>query len=278
MPLLRSGFELQFEEIRAGAPALGRAALLPWDIEIFGFPVASYRVEADKVLNEAARKDLAVHFHSWMTRHHVSVCGCVIPAGALFWKSLLPELGFRFVDFGIEAKFRDLPSAPLPPIRAALRNPEPEDHLAIEGLASRSFAHGRYFADALFPRELAQSRYRRWIANALAGANGPDRVYVLGERGNVDGFFHVAVQGQVADLRLAAIAPELQSSGIGFDLYVSVLHELKNLGVRRIVTSISAANTAVMNLYSMLGFRFAHPEMIYHWHAGLPCPTGPSSG
>ena len=54
---------------------------------------------------------------------------------------------------------------------------------------------------------------------------------------------------------------------MGFDLYISVLHELKNLGVRRIVTSISAANTAVMNVYSVLGFRFAHPQIIYHWHA-----------
>jgi len=278
MPLLRSGFELHYEEIQPGAPALGTAALLPWDTEIFGFPVASYRAGSDEALNEAARKDLAAHFYSWMTRYRVSVCGCVIPVGSLFWKSFLPELGFRFVDFGIEARLRNLPSAPLPKIRAALRSPEPEDRLAIETLAVRSFAHGRYFADPLFPRELAERRYRRWIANALDGVGGLDRVYVLGERGSVDGFFHVAVQGQVADLRLAAVAPELQSTGMGFDLYVSVLHELNKMGVRRIVTSISAANTAVMNLYSLLGFRFAHPEMIYHWHAALPRPAAPPSG
>ncbi|MGA3018755.1 MAG: GNAT family N-acetyltransferase [Bryobacteraceae bacterium] len=276
MPLLRSGFEVQFEELRAGVPALGRAAVLPWDTEIFGFPVASYRVEGDDVLDEASRKDLAAHFHSWMTRHDVSVCGCAIPAGSLFWKSFLPELGFRFVDFGIEARIRDLASVALPEARTVLRSPEPGDRAAIETLAARSFAHGRYFADALFPRELARHRYQRWIANALAVEGGPDRIYVLGERGSVDGFFHLAIQGQVADLRLAAVAPEFQGTGMGWDLYVSVLHELRRLRVRKLVTSISVANTAILNLYSMLGFRFAHPEAIYHWHAG-GTPRDPAS-
>lgn len=264
--MLRSGFEPKFEEICAGAPALGRAALLPWDTEIFGFPAASYLVDSCDALDEAAKKDLATNFYSWMTCHHVFICGCVIPAESLFWKSFLPALGFHFVDFSIEAKFRDLSSAPLPRVRVALRDPDPEDHLAIETLAAQSFAHGRYLADALFPRELALRRYRRWIASALSVANGPDHVYVLGEPGRVDGFFHVAVMGEMADLRLAAVAPELQGTGIGLELYVSVLHELKKVGVRRVVTSISAANTAVTNIYSRLGFRFARPETIYHWH------------
>jgi hypothetical protein len=34
--------------------------------------------------------------------------------------------------------------------------------------------------------------------------------------------------------------------------------------VRGVVTSISAANTAAVNVYSKLGFRFSEPELIYH--------------
>jgi hypothetical protein len=30
---------------------------------------------------------------------------------------------------------------------------------------------------------------------------------------------------------------------------------------------VPAANTGVLNLYAELGFRFAHPEVILHWHA-----------
>ena len=124
--------------------------------------VALFRV-GDEAPDNAIRKDVAPHFSSWMMHHEVSVCGCVLPAGNVFWKSFLPTLGFRFVDFAIEARLRDLSSATLPPVRAVLRNPQRGDQGAIEALAARSFAHGRYFADPLFPRDLAQRRYKRWL-------------------------------------------------------------------------------------------------------------------
>jgi hypothetical protein len=45
---------------------------------------------------------------------------------------------------------------------------------------------------------------------------------------------------------------------------------LKESGVRRVVSTISGMNTPVMNVYSMLGFRFSDPEIIYHWHVPRP--------
>jgi hypothetical protein len=90
---------------------------------------------------------------------------------------------------------------------------------------------------------------------------------VLEHQGEVKGFYHVSVEGEAADLRLAAIAPELQGTLFGLDLYTSMMTILKDLGVRRVVTSISAANTSVMNVYSMLGFRFSDPELMFHWHS-----------
>ena len=145
MPLPRNGFEPQFEEVRGGAPALGKAALLPWDTEIFGFPVALFRV-GDEAPDNAIRKDVAPHFSSWMMHHEVSVCGCVLPAGNVFWKSFLPTLGFRFVDFAIEARLRDLSSATLPPVRAVLRNPQRGDRGP-----SKLWQHGHSLMDATLP-------------------------------------------------------------------------------------------------------------------------------
>lgn len=264
MSLQRSDFAPHFEEIRAGEPAFGQAALLPWDSEIFGFPVASYRLAPEF---SAVRARLAAEFHSWMTRRAVSLCACAIPAADACGKAVLPELGFRFVDVGLEARLPNLQTARLPEQRIGVRLAAPEDGPALEALAARSFQHGRYFADALFPAELAQRRYQRWMAHALASQ---DCVYVLGEDSRIDGFLHLVRDGQTADLRLAAVAPEVQTTGLGVYLYVSVFHELKKLGVRRIVTSISAANTAVLNLYATSGFRFSNPEAIYHWHAECP--------
>jgi GNAT superfamily N-acetyltransferase len=143
----------------------------------------------------------------------------------------------------------------------------PEDHRAIEAIAGQSFAHGRYHADPFFPDELANRRYLRWVQNALSGEKPEDRVFVLGKPGEVLGFYHVTIEGEMSDLRLAAVAPHLKQTGAGVDLYAAVLHELRNLGIRRAVSTISAANSGVLNVYSLLGFRFSKPEIIYHWHA-----------
>ncbi len=156
MPLSRTGFETQLEDICAGAPAFGSAAVLPWDTEIFGFPVATYRVGVGDSPPEEARGALVASFHLWMTRHDVRVCSCSIPAESLRWKAFIPELGFRFVDFAMDA-FAALSSAALPRARAVPRLAEPGDRESITELAENSFAHGRYFADSLFSQELAQS-------------------------------------------------------------------------------------------------------------------------
>jgi GNAT superfamily N-acetyltransferase len=269
MTLIRTGYEQQFEEIRPGDSALGRACVLPWDTDIFGFPVAVYQIGTDQ-LDAAQRIEFGDAFLAWARHNQVSLCACTIPAGSRFWKSYLPELEFRFVDFLLRPFLNGLQTAPLPQARSVLRSAQRGDWEAIEAIAAQSFRHGRYHADPVFPPELADLRYRRWIRNALTGENAVDRVYVMGEPGSVQGFYHVTVEGDVSDLRLAALKPELRGTLLGFDLYVSMLQVLKSLGVRRVITSISAGNTAVMNVYSMLGFRLSEPEIVYHWHAERP--------
>jgi len=153
-----------------------------------------------------------------------------------------------------------------PSARSDLRLAAPGDIPAIERIAAGAFHHGRYHADSGFPRKLADRRYQQWIANALRHPNPEDRVYVLASDTQVDGFYHVTVQDDVADLRLAALSPELQGTLLGVDLYVSMMHVLKALGIRRISTSISAANTGVLNVYSLLGFHFSEPELLFHRH------------
>jgi N-acetylglutamate synthase-like GNAT family acetyltransferase len=88
----------------------------------------------------------------------------------------------------------------------------------------------------------------------------------MGEPGQVQGFYHLTIEGQVSDLRLAAVRPDLQGSLFGVELYVAALHVLKKSGVRRVITNLSAANTPAMSILAMLDFRFAEPEAIYHWH------------
>jgi RimJ/RimL family protein N-acetyltransferase len=270
MPLARTGYQLCFEEICPGNAVFGRASLVPWDSEIFGFPVAVYQAGAAR-LDAAEREKFMNGFAAWTGANRVSLCSCTVPANESdsLWKYYLGEAGFHFVDFSVRSTLKGLQNARLPEARTALREARTDDHEAIKAMALEAFHNGRYHADPLFPRELADKRYGRWVGNALSAETGIDRVYVMGQPGSVQGFFHVTVEEDISDLRLAAIAPALRGTLLGFDLYVSVLHLLKGLGIRRVVTSISAANTAVMNVYAMLGFSFSSPEMIFHWHRAL---------
>jgi hypothetical protein len=138
---------------------------------------------------------------------------------------------------------------------------------ALERIAGTAFRVGRYHADARFPAAMADLRYRQWVRRALTATDSGDRVYVLGSPGQARGFFHVVVAGELADLRLGAVDTSLDAGIAGFSLYAGTLAALKQIGARQAIAKIQAANTAVMNIYSALGFRFSHPEAVFHWHA-----------
>lgn len=268
MSLARSGYALHFEPLRSGDDAAGEAAVVPWDSEIFGFPVGVYKHGAAPADREAPL------LASWLDRNRIGLCSCVVPAADRPWRAALPDLGFQFVDLALRMTLNGLRKARLAEPRIVLREAAPGDRKAIEAIAEQAFDHGRYHADPWFPRDLADRRYRHWVASALDGSE-IDRIYVTGDAGRVDGFYHVTLEDGVSDLRLAAVAPHLRGTMLGFDLYLAILHTLQQLGARRVVTSISASNTAVMNVYAMLGFHFSEPEAVYHWHGPtLPARSG----
>jgi GNAT superfamily N-acetyltransferase len=273
MPQDRSGYTLRYKEVGSGDDSFGSVAIIPWDSDIFGFRVAQYRIGSDR-MEESQTAAIGEALLSWLQRNDVALCSCAIPARNAFWKTCLPGLGFQFVDLGLRVALNGLHKECLRPARFALRKAAPGDFDAIGAIAGQAFHHGRYHADPRFPSELADRRYRRWVTNALAGSNPGERLYVMGEPGNVQGFYHLALDESVSDLRLAAVAPELQGTMLGFDLYLAALHTLKELGVHRVVTTISGTNTPVINVFAMLGFRFSEPELIYHWHVPGPRPGG----
>ncbi|MFL6451863.1 MAG: GNAT family N-acetyltransferase [Bryobacteraceae bacterium] len=273
---IRSGYAAEYHDLVPEHPLLGKVSLLPWDTQTFGTPVGVYRTATDE-LDQSSRRVLSERFLSWTVQNEVTLCSCAVPPGSRFWKSFLPELEFRFVDFGLSASLNGLQRAKLPRDRTPLRVAETADCEGIGAIAAESFFHGRYHADPHFPRELADLRYRHWISRALASHSEREKVFVLGESNSIKGFYHVVIDGDTTDLRLVAISKEFQRSGLGFSLCASTLHALQERGVNRVSTSISAGNTGVLNVYSALGFMFSRPEAIYHWHnkqtnAAIPIP------
>jgi hypothetical protein len=70
-----------------------------------------------------------------------------------------------------------------------------------------------------------------------------------------------------ADLRLGAIDPQKSTGFAGILLYADSVRAVQERGAKSVFGKIAAANTPVMNVFSMLGFQFSSPEATLHWHA-----------
>jgi len=261
-------FRAEYGYLSAASPEWGKIALLPWDEEIFGFPVADFQLGStppqvqDLPSFAKALEDFSARTKAQLVSTHVK-------GEDMLTIARLVKAGFSPVEFSLVATLGNLESAKLPTRKVALRKALPEDHSSLCEIAGTAFHFGRYHTDPQFPRDLANARYVHWIRNALSGSSPDNHVFVLGPSGVVVGFMDVVVCDGRADFRLAAIDPGKSSSspGAGFLLYAESIRAVLELGARSAITKIASANTPVLNIYSMLGFRFSKPEVVLHWHA-----------
>lgn len=258
-------FQFKFRPCSASAPGWGDVAVIPWDTEIFGFPVGVYR-PADA---RALAADLAAFrrtLEAWARQQRVQLISASVPAAPGELAALLLEAGFVPVETSVHAVLNGVQRAQFLPALLPVRPAEPGDRSDIERISETAFDFGRYHADPRFPRRLADRRYQRWVVNALA-SGGNDLFYVAGLPGRILGFMHVVVDGTSADLRLAAVDRAVQGGNVGYSLYAGTLEALRRAGVRRAEGKLSPTNVGVLNVFAALGFRFSRPETAFHWHA-----------
>src|SRR6266568_17523 len=137
MLLARTGYEAQFEALAPGDPELGSAALIPWDSEIFGFPVARYRPAVP-----AAAEGFAEALRGWSEERAIGLWMCDIAVADVFWKSALTKVGFQQVDFALRCTLANLQTAAIPESRIPLRPAAEGDRKTIEQIAGTAFQHG----------------------------------------------------------------------------------------------------------------------------------------
>lgn len=263
-------FRADYVPLDMEMPGWGAVALLPWDAEVFGFPVADFR-PGDPGDIDAHRPAFARRLAHWAGQRQVELVGCRHSPSDVNLSALLDECRFRFVEVSVRAELAPLRTDRLPAARVTLRLAAPEDRGTLLSIAESAFDSGRYHADPRVPRALANVRYRFWLDNALSRPGPGTRVFALGAAGHPTGFFHVEIEAAAADLRLAAVDPAGNAGIAGFALYAGVLQALASLGVQRVSARLTATNTSVVNLYAALGFRFTEPEVVRHWHSA----TGP---
>jgi GNAT superfamily N-acetyltransferase len=242
------------------------AFVVPWDTEIFGFPVA--QVSRIEVAEGARPTGLLHQFDDWCTERDVRLVSCRLDHALLRESMALEDLGFRFVEMVYEPHLDSLAQLAEPRRVVEVSEAGSNDLVAIESIAHDAFVTGRYLLDWRLPAELSKRRYARWVRNSVGD---PAQTVIKAEvDGEVVGFFIVEPRpdGSVY-WHLTAVAPGRQGQGVGLALWQTMLQRHRAEGATSVRTTISGHNSAAVNLYARLGFAFSAPQMTFHWLRGL---------
>jgi ribosomal protein S18 acetylase RimI-like enzyme len=235
--------------------------LVPWDSEIFGFPVA--QISRMELTEGAQPGGVLREFDAWCAGQDVRLASCRLDHAQLRESMALEEVGFRFVEMVHEPRLDliDRVAAPRRVIR--IGEAAEGDLAAIEGIASSAFTTGRFLLDWRLPPELSSRRYAAWVRTSFEGE--AHTVLKAEADGEIVGFFIVETRpdGSVY-WHLTAIAPRWQGKGVGMSLWRTMLRRHRAEGATFIATTISGHNSPALNLYGRLGFKFGTAQMTFH--------------
>ena len=237
------------------------AFLVPWDSEVFGFPVAEIR-RFELAEGQDGRGALEP-FDAWCQIAGVKLASCRLDHARLRESMAVEDGGFRFIEMVHVPRFDLGRPVDRPTTRLQISEAGTEDLPRLEAIAADAFTTGRFRLDWRLPPELGDRRYASWVRTSL---DSPTQTVLKAELdGTLIGFFIVERREDgVTYWHLTAIAPEFQGRGLGLSLWQTMLDRARVSGSHAVETTISGHNSAALSLYSRLGFRFTSAQMTFH--------------
>ncbi len=248
-----------------GGAAGGRMALrdTPWDARALGRPTLDV-TDLDLACENGTGDDddLFAALEAACAERGTALVTLRLDAGRRLAIATLQAAGFRYVETVLRLRYPNLArfdgAGTRPP---PLRRPEPEDHAALIAQAAETFHFGRFAEDAAIDPEVNRRRQIDWMEGLLAGRA---EVLVTGAPPRPGAFMAFTRTDAAADLVLGGTRPDQAVLALPF--WVAILLHLKETGIRRVDTVVSAANLGVANLYARLGFQ-AHQTLVgLHLH------------
>ena len=253
-------------DIRTAAGSL-TCELVQEDTEVFGFGVGA--ITALEIPPGIDGTSLFGELDAWCEDHHIRLMSCRLDHLRLAESMTLEAHGFRFVEMVYRPRLAGLEQLAEPEERIAIREAGGDDLAAVEGIAHAAFTTGRLALDPRLDPELSRRRYANWVRTSFE--NDAHTVLAAHLADDLVGFFVVERQPDDAMYwHLTAVAPDWQGKRIGTSLWRTMLLRHQAEGIRRVETTVSGHNPAVMNLYARLGFSFAEPKMTFHWLREAP--------
>jgi len=210
----------------------------PWDSRALGIATFEIKSLSEEVLKEVVKR--SGHF--------------TVKVSPLASKKILHDYGFYYCDTLVEpycALEKFIPSENQEVLIS--RSAAVDDLVA---LSRHAFIFGRFHRDFNIEVEHADLRYIMWLKDLYNSGN----VFSLMYHDELAGFFGYSANKIV----LHALSENYRGRGLAKYLWSAACKELFSFGHHEIMSSISAANVAVLNLYASLGFRFRNPLDVYH--------------
>ncbi len=232
-----------------------------WDSEILTAPVGD--INNIKITDYYLAQQGFNKFKQWILYNNYKMISCRLDHDKLRESHFLEKNGFRFVEMVLHPTMSDIQNCTV--IHHGLKVTKVEAHEipAISKIASRAFGCERFHVDPFLGPELGNESYKNWIENSHLYKNQ----VLLKVCDNVDiiAFFLIEQHNETVYWHLTAVNPLWQGKGFGFKAWMAMIEHHQMSEVKTILTTISARNTTVLNLYSKLNFKFNPPEMTFHW-------------
>lgn len=210
----------------------------PWDTATFGMPTWELTEYSETALRQAVQT----------VGHHT------LKVDPLADKRLLHEYGFYYCDTLIEPHCN---AARLRASRCDEATISREvDAGQVLAICHGAFTHGRFHRDFNLTKAAADLRYDNWLKQLLDAR----QVYGLYWQKALAGF--IGYSGN--QLVLHALTTKYHGKGLSKYWWSAVCGELLATGHQEVVSSISTANLAALNMYASLGFSFSNPRDVYH--------------
>jgi RimJ/RimL family protein N-acetyltransferase len=239
-----------------------RAQSVPWDREVFGFAVAEIR-DLQVIDSQRALRDYA-DFQDWLDVGQVRIVSSRLPHDQLRESMFLEANGFRFVEMVLHPTLQNLQSLNIPQDDLLVTLADVSDLSSLQDIAEHAFRHERYHVDPRLDPRLGDLRYGRWVKSSLG--HPVQRLLKITDGERLVALFLVESRDdRSAYWHLTAVSPTWQGTGYGYRVWQAMLRYHQTQGCESLMTTISARNVAVLNLYAKLGFRFRPPEMTFHW-------------
>jgi ribosomal protein S18 acetylase RimI-like enzyme len=210
----------------------------PWDKRVFNINTYEIREVTKSVLERI--KNIHGHYTA--------------KVDPLVSKELLHKFGFYYCDTLMEPYCNKEQLLHYNHTDITIRKEGSAEELL--SISHGAYSHGRFHRDFNVDRELADLRYDNWSKELYEKGN----CIFLYFQEDVAGYFGVENNKVV----LHALKEKYRGRGLAKPFWSLAYRYIFDSGFNEATSSISSCNSAILNLYTSIGFRFRNPIDVYH--------------